>query len=187
VFIIKLLLKVGLIVGGLAGVLLFLPGPDGEPMMSLESLPGYGLFSAAIDAEGFSDVAEGASEAIDGEPRSTEIYQWTDEDGTVHFTDKPMNGAKVHTIAAPNDPIPAGNFTGENFQKPRAEFKPKALKINDSRFSKKTSVANDDKSSVKPEDFDNLIDGDHRNIREIIDQLPDYLQDQHNKRLQPVN
>lgn len=182
-FVKKLLLKVGLMLGGLFGVLMFLPGPNGEPMMSWEDLPGFGIFNAA------TELVESAGDEIEERSGGNEIYQWKDEHGTVHYGDKPVNGASLHKISSINDPIPSENFTGEAFRKKKTVSKPRVFKIEDSRFSSKSKNGdkNDGKSSINPEDFDDLKNGDYSNAREIIDELPDYLQEQHAKRMQAVN
>ena len=172
----KLLLKVGFMLGGLFAVLMFLPGPGGKPIMSWEDLPGVGLFKAA------TELAEEASEALDDASGGNQVYQWIDENGTLHYSDTPIEGATAQKISAGNDPIPSDNFTGVAFQKKRASSKPKTFLINDSRFKPSTGSSND-KSSIQKEDFEALIDGDYSNAREVVKQLPDYLQKAHQERM----
>ncbi len=177
-FVQRLLLKVGLMLGGLFAVLMYLPGPDGEPLMSIEDLPGFGVIQTA------SELAEEASEVLEASSGGNEIYQWVDENGTIHFSDEPISGAKVRELQAGNDPIPADNFTGVAFKKEKPSNKSKAFLIGDSSTRAKAGSGG---AAIKPEDFKGLMDGDYSNAREIVKGLPEYLEDQHRKRMQVLD
>jgi len=175
----RLLIKSGLMLGGLFAVLVFLPGPNGKPMMSVTDLPGYGLFASLIRAK---ETAVEMTEKVRGE---NDIYQWVDEQGVIHFSDQPVANATVRELSEGNDPIPSKNFTGQNYQKKTSGQQAQGYFIGDSRFKQAKDSASTT-SSVKPADFEDLIDGDYSNAREIVKELPQYLQEQHNKRMQAL-
>lgn len=179
-FIQKLLFKVVLMLGGLFGVLLFLPGPGGKPMMSLEDLPGFGLFKTA------TALVEDAGEAMDSATGENQVYQWVDENGTLHFSDVPVEGATSKEIVMGNDPIPSENFTGSAIKKKKSVFsKPKAFLIGDSSAGK-NSIPGGANQAIQKGDFEALADGDYGNARQILDQLPEYLEKAHTDRMQAL-
>ena len=174
----KLVFKATVMVAAVFGAMLVLPGPDGQPMMQISDLPGYGLFTAAEKA------VDTAAEKVEELQGNSEIYTWVDDNGQVHFSDTPVAGSSAHELSATNDAIPAENFTGAAYNTSSdRESRPKSFLISDSS-SRKGNVGGSarGKEKITAQDFQNLAEGDFSNAREVLNQLPEYLKDAHEKR-----
>lgn len=171
----KLLFKVGFMMFSLFAVLLLMPGPNGEPMMSFEDLPGYGLVTAATSAV---DLAEQTLEAKT--PEQT-IYTWVDEHGAVHYSHEPAPGATAHEISESNPPIPSKKFMGE------VEFKKRSQSSSGGAFRTGGVSKSGSKQSLNADDFQALAEGDLSNASKVLKELPTYLQEAHQKREQALN
>ena len=184
----KLVIKATLMIVGLFVVMMVLPGPNGETMMSLQDLPGYGLFSAANKA------VDKVSAKVEETQGHSQIYTWVDATGQVHYSDKPINGAERHELSSANNAIPADNFTGEAYAPIKKKTSsPRSFFIKDSntssraaKFKSSTAGSSSSNSQLSSQDFSDLAEGDLSNAGEILQQLPDYLQQAQQQRIEAL-
>lgn len=184
----KLVIKATLMIAGLFVVMMVLPGPNGEPMMSVQDLPGYSLFSAANKA--VDKVSTTVAEAHG----HSEIYTWVDASGAIHYSDTPIEGSERHELSSVNNAIPAENFTGEAYAPiEKKTSSPRSFFIKDSntssrkaKFNSSTAQANNSSSQLSSQDFSDLAEGDLSNAGEILQQLPDFLQEAQQERIEAL-
>ena len=166
----KLLFKVCFMMAALFAVLMVMPGPGGEPVMSVEDLPGYGLVKAA------SNAADYAEQALEAQTPEQQIYTWVDENGAVHYSHQAAPGATAHEISQSNPPIPSEKFVGE------IDFKKRSQASSSGGGVFKTGSSRGVDQGLSADDFQALAEGDLSNASKVLKELPAYLQEAHQKR-----
>ena len=134
---------------------MFLPGPDGKPIMSMDDWVPRDLVAKVSETVGDLGNIASSVNPLDDEASNTDgkIYTWRDEHGVLHYSDKPVEGAVVADI-------PEYNVT--NAVKPRRSLTDPQPK----RPSKGGSPVGD---------INALMDGDLGSAPDVLKQLPEIL------------
>ena len=181
---------------------MFIPGPDGEPIMSLDDWIPHTLISRSQevinDLEDLTDRADDFPSDIglairssdyspDYSPKDelstgTAVFTWRDENGVLHYSDTPIEGATVAVIADDALAIPASRFMQSGLSP--AESIPSASNIGsravliDSRavLLEERDSSNDSNSDANFEDIEALANGDFSKLGSVLKKLPQWVE-----------
>ena len=100
----KLWIKLSIFLVAVVALPMFIPGPDGRPIMSLDDWIPSDLISGAGETLGHLSGVVGSKGVLEfGESTNEDnIYTWRDEHGGIHYGDKPVEGAVVAELSEPN-------------------------------------------------------------------------------------
>ena len=98
----KLWIKLSIFLVAVVALPMFIPGPDGRPIMSLDDWIPSDLISGAGETLGHLSGVVGSKGVLEfGESTNEDnIYTWRDEHGGIHYGDKPVEGAVVAELSS---------------------------------------------------------------------------------------
>lgn len=166
---------------------MFIPGPDGEPIMSLDDWIPHSLISRSQevinDLEDLTDRADDFPSDIrssDYSPKDelstgTAVFTWRDENGVLHYSDTPIEGATVAVIADDALAIPASRFMQSGLSPD--ESMPSASNIGSRAvLLEERDSSNDSNSDANFEDIEALANGDFSKLGSVLKNLPQWVE-----------
>lgn len=155
---------------------LYIPGPDGQPIMSIDDwIPRDLIASMGSAANKLTDTAEDLGDGMTGS--KPQIYRWRDEYGALHFSDTPVDGAESVEVSDNALEIPADRFVQDGLAPPREATKTsggKAYLLKEREFPR--SGESKSRSSDHLSDLEGLVDGDLSNAGDLLQNLPALLE-----------
>ncbi|MBT8139272.1 MAG: DUF4124 domain-containing protein [Gammaproteobacteria bacterium] len=102
------------VLGALLVAPMLIKGPDGKPIMSISDWIPNDLLESAGDAGQratalASELAGKGTDAVRANAEA-QVYSWRDANGTLHFSDRPVDGAKAIDVTGNTLEIPADRF-----------------------------------------------------------------------------
>ena len=166
-----------LLVGALT-LPMIIPGPNGEPIMSIDDwIPHDFIASLTKAGDKVSGLADDAATAIDGQTlgAGAQIYTWRDERGVLHYSDSPVAGAD--TLSVPDDGLsmPAKRFIQNGLaptEQKSASKKARSLLLND-RSSRGYAAEG---GKIEKTELESLATGDLSQMSEAMKDLPALLE-----------
>lgn len=182
---------------------LFMKGPDGQPIMTLDDwIPHNAIAWVKQVIGGASDMIDNASEMAGDSPlgngpagttgAGAEIYTWRDENGVLHYSDTPhaaVGAEEIVPIVVPDDglAIPANRFVQSGLAPPELQSTRNksggAVLLEERTFpSARSSGSKSGKNSdgsttgASLEDLDAITQGDFSNAGAVIKDLPQLLE-----------
>ncbi|MDG1937944.1 MAG: DUF4124 domain-containing protein [Pseudomonadales bacterium] len=170
---------------------MFILGPDGEPIMSLDDWIPHTLISRSQEViNGLEDLTDRADDlpsdiglairsadysSKDELSTGTAVFTWRDENGVLHYSDTPIEGATVAVIADDALAIPATRFMQSGLSP--AESTPSARNT-DSRavLLEERDYSNDSNSDANFEDIEALANGDFSKLGSVLKNLPQWVE-----------
>ena len=173
--------KVIVILGILLVAPMFIPGPNGKPIMSLDDWIPRDLISFIGDGINSVEgtITSRVDSAGDSASSANQVYTWRDEQGVLHYSDTPIQGAETIAISENTLEIPAEHFV-EHGMVPADSAKrsgPRSVLMEDDRFrqgSSKTSGKSEQGAHLS--DIDALVNGDFSNAAGLLQNLPALLE-----------
>lgn len=166
---------------------MIIPGPDGEPIMTIDDWIPRDLINSVgsgIDSAGsvLSDAVDATGEAVDGSG-GNQIYTWRDAQGVLHYSDTPVENAQALELDDNTLEIPAKNFVEHGMVQDNKKKRKKARSIllEDGRFSGQGlsasgSSSQSANSAVDLGDIEALASGDLSIAAEVLQNLPELLE-----------
>ena len=174
---------------------MFIPGPDGEPIMSLDDWIPHTLISRSKEViNGLEDLTDRAGDlpsdvglvdrlthplsnfsTKDELASGTAVFTWRDENGVLHYSDIPIEGATVVVIADDALAIPASRFMHSSL--PPNESTPSASNIDSSAvLLEERDYSNDSNRDANFEDIEALVNGDFSKLGSVLKNLPQWVE-----------
>jgi len=164
---------------------MIIPGPDGEPIMTIEDwIPRELINSVGSGIDSAGSVLSGAVDAT-GEVVDTgggdQIYTWRDAQGVLHYSDTPVENAETLELGDNTLEIPAKNFVEHGMvrEDKKNQRKARSILLEDGRFSGKALSVSGSKSpnaAVDLDDIEALASGDLSSAAEVLQNLPELLE-----------
>ena len=175
---------------------LFIRGPDGEPIMSLDDWVPHTLIRWSDTLVGGLDgwvrgifsgpaLVDDSSQAVIG--AGAEIYTWRDKQGVLHFSDTPVEGAEVTLVPHDGLAIPADKFIQDGLS-PAEPLSSKAGRraflLEEQSFRSQISTSKN-KDKKKPAaatggaslaDIEAVANGDMSNLGAVLKDLPQLVE-----------
>ena len=178
---------------------MFIKGPDGQPIMTLDDwIPHNAIAWVKQAMGGASDMIDNAAEMVGDSPlgngpagttgAGAEIYTWRDENGVLHYSDTPhaATGAdEIVPIVVPDDglAIPTNRFVQSGLAPPESQSSRHnsggAVLLEERTFPRAKSSgksADGSSSGTSLEDLDAITQGDLSNAGAVIKDLPQLLE-----------
>ncbi|NNC54201.1 MAG: DUF4124 domain-containing protein [Pseudomonadales bacterium] len=171
------------VMGALLAAPMFIVGPDGEPLMSVQDWIPHDLLQTAGDASQRAAALAGdlASETGRGADVGEQVYSWRDANGTLHFSDRPAEGAEAIDVTRNTLEIPAQRFVQDG-TRPVAKGGTgsgggRATLLRD-RDNRQTGIASASGSqpAVDSAALESLIGGDFSKAGDVLKSLPAILE-----------
>ena len=196
-------IKLLLLLIGLAVIApLFIRGPSGEPIMTLDDWVPHSLMGWSENViDGFAGWVDGLSSesSLINPSASTvigagaEIYTWRDSQGVLHFSDSPVEGAEVTLVphdglAIPADKLiqdglspakPASNTTGPRaflLEEQAFSNRNSAFKNKDKKKSEVSSGGATSAESATLADIEAVANGDMSKLSVVLKDLPQLVE-----------
>lgn len=162
---------------------LFIPGPDGKPIMTLDDwIPRDLVNSAGKAAELAGSLADGGL-ATGGD--SNQVYSWRDANGTLHFSDTPQAGSAPVEIPDNTLEIPADRFIQHGtrpVEEPAGRKSGQAFLIREGGGARGKAAAG---AGVDTRALEALVGGDYSKAGEVLQNLPEIVEQAKQARAMP--
>ena len=175
---------------------LFIRGPDGEPIMSLDDWVPHTLIRWSDSIVGGLDgwvsgifsgpaLVDDSSQAVIG--AGAEIYTWRDKQGVLHFSDTPVEGAEVTLVPHDGLAIPADKFIQDGLSPTEtvsSTTRRRAFLLEEQSFRSQISTSKN-KDKKKPAaatggaslaDIEAVANGDMSNLGAVLKDLPQLVE-----------
>lgn len=196
-------IKLLLLLIGLAVIApMFIRGPNGEPIMSLDDWVPHSLIRWSEDVidglGGWVDALPREAPLINASPTAVtgagaEIYTWRDNQGVLHFSDSPVEGAEVTLVPHDGLAIPADKFIQDGLspvEPASSTTGPQAFLLEEQAFSNRNSAFNNKdkkKGEVSSEDaisaesttfadIEAVANGDMSKLGAVLKDLPQLVE-----------
>jgi len=174
---------------------LFIRGPDGKPIMTLDDWVPHTLIRWSDTVVGgldgwVSEIFSGpalvgdSSQAVIG--AGAEIYTWRDKQGVLHFSDTPVEGAEVTLVPHDGLAIPADKFIQDGLspaESVTAKAGRRAFLLEEQSFHSQMSASKNKhkKNSAAAggaslADIEAVANGDMSNFGAVLKDLPQLVE-----------
>lgn len=165
---------------------MFIKGPDGLPIMSLDDWIPRDLFNTVGDAgrraAGLAGDIAGEAVAQDGE----RVYSWRDANGTLHFSDTPVQGASEVAVPDNTLEIPAERFVQDGTRPLRETSGRKSGQAILLRERGGRSGSGEQRGPMDTSDLEALVQGDYSKTDDVLKKLPAILEQAKQARAMPA-
>ena len=167
------------------GVPMIMPRPDGKPIMTVDDwIPHDTIAWFKRSFSGLSDLVEDGQEGVAGlQPGATgagtEIYTWRDDNGVLHYSDTPVDGAGTVLVPDNGLAIPAERFVQSGLAPAESDNEQAqyggAILLEERAFpdgKQSKSGAKGKSAGASLADIEALANGDFSNAGDVIRDLP---------------
>ncbi|HAW13835.1 MAG TPA: hypothetical protein DCW37_01315, partial [Cellvibrionales bacterium] len=173
---------------------MFIRGPGGEPIMTLDdwlphslirwsenTIDGLGSWGDALSSE--TPLMHHSPPAVIG--AGAEIYTWRDNQGVLHFSDTPVEGAEVTLVPHDGLAIPAEKFIQDGLSPAEpvsSSTGPRAFLLEEQAFSNRNSTFKTKKKAVASAggatlaDIEAMANGDMSKLGAVLKDLPQLVE-----------
>ena len=173
---------------------MFIRGLDGEPIMTLDdwvphslirwsenTIDGLGSWGDALSSE--TPLMHHSPPAVIG--AGAEIYTWRDNQGVLHFSDTPVEGAEVTLVPHDGLAIPAEKFIQDGLSPAEpvsSSTGPRAFLLEEQAFSNRNSTFKTKKKAVASAggatlaDIEAMANGDMSKLGAVLKDLPQLVE-----------
>jgi len=173
---------------------MFIRGLDGEPIMTLDDWLPHSLIrwsENTIDGLGsWGDALSSETPLMHHSPPTVigagaEIYTWRDNQGVLHFSDTPVEGAEVTLVPHDGLAIPAEKFIQDGLSPAEpvsSSTGPRAFLLEEQAFSNRNSTFKTKKKAVASAggatlaDIEAMANGDMSKLGAVLKDLPQLVE-----------
>lgn len=157
---------------------MFITGPDGRPIMSLDDWIPRDLFATAGEAgQRAVELAAELGSSAQGHPDGEQVYMWRDANGTRHYSDTPVEGAQTVKLLDNTLEIPAQRFIQDGTRPVHEASAGKSgrailLQDRDSRSDAARSAGSSQRAGLESTELEAFVGGDYSKAGEVLKNLP---------------